>query len=81
MPTQLQIAEHLGITQQAVSKTLDKMGIIDWQLMTLDQIRLAYIKRLREVAAGHASIDGQYDLNKERVMTERVDRELKLSSM
>lgn len=78
MPTQLQIAEHLGITQQAVSKTLDKMGIIDWQLMTLDQIRLAYIKRFREVAAGHASIDGQYDLNKERVMTERVDRELKL---
>lgn len=78
MPTQLQIAEHLGITQQAVSKTLDKMGIIDWQLMTLDQIRLAYIKRLREVAAGHVSIDGQYDLNKERVMTERVDRELKL---
>ena len=69
MPTQLQIAEHLGITQQAVSKTLDKMGIVEWQLMSLDQIRLAYIKRLREVAAGHASIDGQFDINRERVLT------------
>ena len=77
MPTQLQIAERLGITQQAVSKTLDKMGIVEWQLMSLDQIRLAYIKRLREVAAGHASIDGQFDINRERVLTERVDRELK----
>ena len=78
MTTQKEIAEHLGISQQAVSKTLDKMGIADWKSMTLDQIRLAYIKRLREVASGHGSIDGQYDLNKERAMTERVDRELKL---
>lgn len=74
--TQETIAQHLGVSQQAVSKTLLKMGI-DWKEMGLDQIRLAYISRLREVAAGHASIDGEYDLNKERVLTERVDRELK----
>lgn len=75
--TQKEIAEHLGITQQAVSKTLSKMGI-DWHGKSLDEIRLAYIKRLRDVASGHASIDGSYDLNKERVLTEQVDRELKL---
>ena len=75
--TQKEIAEHLGMTQQAVSKTLGKMGI-EWQSMSLDEVRLAYIKRLREVAAGYASIDGQYDLNRERVLTEQVDRELKL---
>ena len=27
MPTQQQIAEHLGLSQQAVSKQLAKMGI------------------------------------------------------
>ena len=75
--TQKEIAEHLGMTQQAVSKTLGKM-VIEWQAMSLDEVRLAYIKRLREVAAGYASIDGQYDLNRERVLTEQVDRELKL---
>lgn len=75
--TQKEIAEHLGMTQQAVSKTLGKMGI-EWQSMSLDEVRLAYIQRLREVAAGYASIDGQYDLNRERVLTEQVDRELKL---
>ena len=74
--TQETIAQHLGVSQQAVSKTLSKMGI-DWKEMDLDKIRLAYIARLREVAAGHASIDGEYDLNKERVLTERVDRKLK----
>lgn len=81
MATQTQIAEHLGITQQAVSKTLEKMGIVEWQVMTLDDIRLLYIKRLREVAAGRNSADGQYDLQKERALTERVDRELKLYAL
>lgn len=76
MTTQTEIANHLGISQQAVSKTLSKMGI-EWRDKSLDEIRLAYVSRLREVAAGHASIDGEYDLNKERVLTERVDRKLK----
>ena len=71
--TQEQIAQHLGVSQQAVSKTLLKMGI-DWKEMDLDGIRLAYISRLREVAAGHASIDGEYDLNKQRKSFNRTRR-------
>ncbi len=50
---------------------------IDWKSVSLDEIRLAYIRNLRGVAAGHRSTDG-LDLTHERVLTERVDRELKL---
>lgn len=71
-----QIGNHLGITKQAVAKVMSKLQI-DWREKTLDDVRLAYCARLREVAAGQASIDGEYDLNKERALTERVDRELK----
>ena len=74
--TQTQIAEHLGIDQSNVSRLMKALNI-DWKTKTLDEIRLAYLERLRETAAGHASIDGEYDLNKERALTERVDRELK----
>ena len=31
MATQQEIAEHLGLSQQAVSKQLSKMGIEDWK--------------------------------------------------
>ena len=53
MTTQQQIAEHLGLSQQAVSKQLSKLGI-DWKTASLDQIRLEYIKQLRKAAAGQA---------------------------
>ncbi len=49
---------------------------IDWKTEGIDAIRVAYIRHLRGQAAGHKSDDG-LDLIKERVMTERVDRELK----
>lgn len=75
MPTQQQIAEHLDISQQQISELMQKLSI-DWQVDTLDQIRVAYIRNLRSVAAGHRSSDGM-DLTRERVLTERVDRELK----
>jgi hypothetical protein len=75
MPTQQQIAEHLDISQQQISELMQKLNI-NWQADTLDQIRVAYIRNLRSVAAGHRSSDGM-DLTRERVLTERVDRELK----
>ena len=74
--TQSQIAEHIGVDQSRVSRLMKALGI-DWREKSLDEIRLAYIGRLRETAAGFASVDGSYDLNKERALSERVDRELK----
>lgn len=49
---------------------------IDWKTASLDDIRIGYIRNLRSVASGHRSSDG-LDLTHERVLTERVDRELK----
>ncbi len=75
MATQVEIAEHLGMSQQAVSKQLAQLGI-DSSTATLDEIRLAYIEHLRGLAAGHRTHDGM-DLTRERAMTEQVDRQLK----
>ena len=75
MPTQQQIAEHLDINQSEVSRHMERLGI-DWTVATMDAIRVAYLRNLRGQASGHRTDDGQ-DLVKERVLTERVDRELK----
>lgn len=75
MPTQQQIADHLDLDQSAVSRLLDKLNL-SWQTATMDEVRVAYIRHLRGQAAGHKSEDG-LDLVRERVLTERVDRELK----
>jgi hypothetical protein len=75
MPTQKQISDHLDMSQQAVAELLGKLGI-EWRAASLDTIRIAYIRHLRGQASGHKSDDGM-DLIKERVLSERVDRELK----
>lgn len=75
MPTQKQIAEHLDLSQAEVSKLMGTLGI-DWVGTDLATVRVQYIRKLRAVAAGHKSHDG-LDLTGERVLTERVDREIK----
>jgi hypothetical protein len=75
MPTQQQIAAHLDINQSSVSELMQKLGV-NWKVVPMDDIRVAYIRQLRGVASGHRSGDG-LDLTHERVLTERVDRELK----
>ena len=77
--TQQQIADHLDLDQSAVSRFLDQIEI-DWRLATMDTVRVAYVRKLRAQAAGHRSEDG-LDLVRERVLTERVDRELKQYSL
>ena len=76
MPTQAEIAAHLEITQKSVSVAMTKLSL-DWRTATMDEIRLEYLKRLREAAAGHVSAGG-LDLVAEKAQTERVVRELKL---
>lgn len=73
--TQQDIADHLDLAQQNVSKLMKKLEI-DWRIAGLDEIRVAYVRQLRAQAAGHRTEDG-LDLVRERVMTERVDGELK----
>lgn len=77
--TQQQIAVHLDLSQTEVSKFLKQMDI-DWKTSDLDDVRVAYLRKLRAQAAGHRSEDG-LDLVHERVLTERVDRELKLFTL
>ncbi|MCO8588906.1 MarR family transcriptional regulator [Burkholderia multivorans] len=79
MPTQQQIAEHLDLDQSAVSRFVDRARL-DYKTASMDEIRVAYIRHLREVAAGRASETG-IDLVAERAMTERVDREIKLLTL
>lgn len=71
MPTQQQIAEHLGLSQQAVSKQLAKMSI-DWRNMSIDEIRLAYLDRLRKSAAGQDDEYMKVKLAREKIETERA---------
>ena len=71
MPTQQEVAVHLGISQQAVSEQMKKLKIVV-ECSTMDEIRLAYLKRLREQAAGHENT-----LAIERAKTEVVDRQIK----
>lgn len=75
MLSQTKIAEHLDLSQQAVADFLSRLSI-DYKTSSIDAIRVQYIRHLRSQAAGHRSENGM-DLIKERVMTERVDRELK----
>lgn len=79
MPTQEEIAQHLDLSQKGVSEFLNKQKI-DWKNESLDAIRIKYIGALRAQAAGHKSSDGE-DLVRERVLTERVDREMKMLNL
>ena len=61
---QKDIAEHLDLSQPAVSGLMDRL-FIDWKTSTIDEIRVAYIRHLREQAAGRAA-SGDLDLATER---------------
>lgn len=79
MPTQTEIAEHLGLSQAAVSKAMMKLTL-DWRTSSMAEIRLAYLNRLRAEASGHMSSSG-LDLVEEKAKTERVRRELAMMEL
>lgn len=69
MTTQLEIAEHLDMSQPTVSVLMDDLGI-NWKVVSLDEIRIAYIRRLREQASWRAA-SGDLDLASERARLAR----------
>ena len=75
MATQQQLADHLDMSQQQISDIMRRLGI-NWNVASIDDVRIAYIRHLRGVASDHETSNGD-SLTAERVLTERVDRELK----
>lgn len=67
------IADHLDLSQGAVSQWMDRLGI-DYRAASLDEIRVAYIRELREQAAGRAAA-GDLDLATERAGLAKAQRE------
>ena len=73
MLTQQGIARYLDLSQAAVSALMAELGI-DWKAASLNEIRVAYIRRLREQAAGRAAV-GDLDLAGERAALAKAQRE------
>jgi len=72
-PAQAEIAAHLDMSDRSVRELLTTLGI-DHKLSTLTEIRVAYIRKLREAAAGRAT-NGDLDLATERAALARAQRE------
>lgn len=69
---QKEIAHHIDLSQPAVSGLMEKLGI-DWKSSDLETIRIAYIRHLREQAAGRAAA-GDIDLPTERALLAKEQR-------
>ena len=65
MPTQLEVAEHLDLSERSARDMLKRLDL-DWQAATLDEIRTAYIRDLREKAAGRGGSQIE-QLNRARI--------------
>lgn len=74
-PTQSEIAEHLDMSDRNLRDLLQMLDL-DHKQASLSAIRVGYIRRLREQAAGRAgSEDGGLDLVQERAALAREQRE------
>ena len=65
MATKRQLAGHVGVSVQTVSKLLPILGLPS-RGAGIDEFRLAYIAHLREQAAGRFDEDSEYKLMAER---------------
>lgn len=74
MLTLAKVAKHLDLGVSSVSHWFAKQGL-DWRSMTIDQVRVAYIRSLREQAAGRSNVDGDLDLVTERAALAKAQRE------
>lgn len=76
--TQADIAAHLDVSDRTIRELQIKLNLPE--NYTLEQIRVAYIRHLREQAAGRMSEDGELDLVQERAglaREQRIAQELK----
>ncbi|WVM88953.1 hypothetical protein UMZ34_24140 [Halopseudomonas pachastrellae] len=68
--TQEQVAQHLDMSVRNCREVLKTLGI-DWANSTLDEIRTAYIRDLREKAAGRGGSQVE-QLNSARLKNQRL---------
>ena len=75
MPTQSEVARHLDLGGVRYIRELRDEGTIpNAKTSTLDEIRVAYIRHLRECAAGRGGVSAQRNLTEERAKREAVQR-------
>lgn len=75
MATQKVIAEHLDMTTRNLREVLNKLGMLSTK-NSLDEIRVAYIRHLREQAAGRGGED-QASLTRARTREAQASAHLK----
>lgn len=73
-PKQADIAVHLDLSERSVREFLDASGI-DHKQVSLSDIRIAYVRRQREIASGRATIEGGLELAAERAGLAKAQRE------
>ena len=73
-PTQQEIAEHLDMSDRNLRDLLQSVGL-DHKQAAMSEIRVAYIRRLREQAAGRMGELAGLDLVQERAALAREQRE------
>lgn len=73
-PKQVETASHLDLTSDRSVRDLEEKFGLQGRPYTLSEIRVAYIRRLREQAAGRAT-EGDLDLPSERAALAKVQRE------
>ena len=70
MVNQSAVANHLFLSQAAVSQLVSRLGL-DLASLTLDEVRKRYLEHLRAVASGR---DGSSDISAERLALTRAKR-------
>ena len=70
MATQVEIARHLDLSERRLRDVIQAIGIDHTQL-TLDEIRIAYIRDLRDKAAGRGG-DDQLNLARARAEESQI---------
>lgn len=72
-PTQAEISAHLDISDRRLRELLEEFGL-DHKRSALSEIRIRYLRKLREEAAGRAT-GGDLDLAAERAGLAKAQRE------